>query len=107
MARTKKYKKLIKKLKNAGYEVNAYIVDTPLELAKQRAAERAKITGRTIPPHVIENTHRLVPHTVEVIKNLVDRYYVYDNRNGLVLIASKDYVEPTLYKEFLKKAETS
>lgn len=80
-------------------------MDIPLELAKQRAAKRAKITGRAIPPHIIENTHRLIPNTVEVIKNLVDRYYVYDNRNGLVLIASNYYVEPMLYDEFLKKAE--
>ncbi|WP_191090649.1 zeta toxin family protein [Niallia endozanthoxylica] len=105
MARTQKYKKLIKKFKKAGYEIHAYIVDIPLELAKQRVAERAKISGREIPPHIIENTHKLVPHTVEVIKNRVDRYYVYDNRNGLVLIASNDYIEPGLYDEFLKKGE--
>lgn len=103
MAKTQKYKKLIKTLKNAEYDVYAYIVDIPVETARQRAAKRAKITGRTIPPHIIENTHRLVPNTVEAIKNMVDKYYVYDNQNGLVLIASNNFVEPALYDEFLKK----
>lgn len=106
MARTKKYEKLVKTLKKSRYEVYVYIVDIPLELAKHRAAERARMTGRMIPAHIIENTHRQVPITFEVIKNLVDRYYVYDNRNGFVLIASKYYVNQPLYDEFLKKVET-
>lgn len=105
MARTNKYKKLVKQLKKAGYAVYAYIVDLPLETAKQRAAKRAKLTGRTIPPHIIENTHRLVPYTFLVIKQWVDNYYVYDNRHGLVLIASNHFVEPILYGEFLNKGK--
>jgi predicted ABC-type ATPase len=105
MARTRKYKNLIKKLKRARYEVHVYIVDVPLELAKQRADERAKVTGRKIPPHIIENTHKLVSKTFEAIKDLVDSYYVYDNRDRLKLIASKNYIEPALYNEFLKKGK--
>lgn len=103
MARTKKYKKLVKKLKKAGYEIYVFIADIPIECAKCRAAERAKVTGRKIPSHIITKTHSQVPNTFEVIKNLVDRYYVYDNRNGFVLIASKDYINPVLYAQFLKK----
>ncbi|OQP05694.1 hypothetical protein B1690_12635 [Geobacillus sp. 46C-IIa] len=105
MARTKAYKHLMKKLKKARYKVHIYIVDIPLELAKQRAEERAKMAGRKIPDQVIENTHKLVPRTFQAIKDLADRYYVYDNQDKLVLIASNDYIEPILYKKFLKKGE--
>ncbi|ARA97841.1 zeta toxin family protein [Geobacillus thermodenitrificans] len=106
MARTRAYKQLMKKLKKAGYKVHIYIVDIPLELAKQRAKERAKMTGRKIPYQVIENTHKLVPRTFQAIKDFADRYYVYDNQDKLVLIASNDYIEPVLYNNFLKKGKT-
>jgi hypothetical protein len=40
---------------------------------------------------------------VEAIKDLVDSYHVYDNQNGLTLIASNSYIHPNLYTKFLKK----
>ncbi|MFC3884965.1 hypothetical protein ACFOU2_16410 [Bacillus songklensis] len=80
-----------------------HLPNLPLLLAKQRANERAKITGRKIPPHVIENTHRLVPKTFEAIRDFVDSYHVYDNRDQLVLIASNHFIDSALHDEFLKK----
>ncbi|ARP41399.1 hypothetical protein GTHT12_03474 [Geobacillus thermodenitrificans] len=64
------------------------------------------MTGRKIPYQVIENTHKLVPRTFQAIKDFADRYYVYDNQDKLVLIASNDYIEPVLYNNFLKKGKT-
>lgn len=104
MARSRKYNKLVKKLRHNKYEIHAYIVDVPLVVAKKRAADRAKITGRIIRPNIIENTHKLVPKTFQMIKHSVDTYQVYDNQHGLTLIAANDFVEPKLYSQFLKKS---
>ncbi|WP_059102853.1 zeta toxin family protein [Shouchella shacheensis] len=103
MAKARKYKKLIGKLHRADYEVHAYVVDVPVKVAKKRAIQRAKQTGRTIPPHVIENTHKLVPRTFQTIKDSVDSYHVYDNQDGLTLIATNGYVHAPLYNQFMKK----
>src|SRR5699024_4609025 len=103
MASTRKYKILVNKLKKYNYEVHAYVVDVPLSVAKKRADERARITRRKVPHHIIENTHKLVPRTFMAIKDLIDSYRVYDNQNGLILIASNDYVDSKKYGDFLKK----
>lgn len=103
MAKTRKYKSLIKKLKKHDYEIHAYIVDVPLSVAKKRAEKRARITGRKVPYYIIENTHELVPRTFMAIKDVIDRYWVYDNQDGLKLIASNDFVDSKRYGAFLKK----
>lgn len=105
MARSRKYKWLVDQLKKQNYEIHAYVVDVPLSVAKKRADERMVITGRKVPHHIIENTHKLVPRTFEAIKPLLDCYHVYDNQNGLLLIASNDYVNSKKYDEFLKKGK--
>lgn len=103
MARTRKYKSLINKLKKHNYEIHAYLVDVPLSVAKERADKRARITGRKVPHHIIENTHKLVPRTFIAIKDLVDSYRVYDNQNGLILIVPNDFIDSKKYGDFFKK----
>ncbi|HQI17451.1 MAG TPA: zeta toxin family protein [Bacillota bacterium] len=105
MARTGKYRRLIQELKSKNYKIYLYVADVPLNIAKARADKRGRITGRKIPHHIIENTHRIVPITVEKIKEMVDNYYIFDNRAEPALIASRYYIDPLRYKEFLKKAE--
>lgn len=98
-----KYLKLIERLKDAGYEVHAYIADIPLEEAVNRSEARAKRTGRKVPYDIIEASHKGVPGTVEAIKDKVDSYKVFDNTNELTLFASNDYVNPERYTQFLNK----
>ncbi|WP_458413101.1 zeta toxin family protein [Schinkia sp. CFF1] len=106
MARTRKYKWLIKNLKKNDYEIHAYIVDVPLSIAIKRADERARVTGRKVPLPIIINTHKLVPRTFETIKGLLDHYQIYDNQNQLTLIAShQSILNPTKYDQFLKKGK--
>lgn len=104
MARTGKYRRLIRELKSKNYEIYLYVADVPLNIAKARADKRGRITGRKIPHHIIENTHRIVPITVEIIKEMVDNYYIFDNRAEPTLIASRNYIDPVRYEEFLRKA---
>lgn len=107
MAKTRKYEWLVKKLKQNNYEIHAYVVNVPLSVAKERADERARTTGRIVPNYIIEYTHKLAPRTFEVIKDLLDSYRVYENQNGLELIASNHFVDPRKYEEFLKKGNVN
>lgn len=104
MGSTKKYEKLVDRLKKAGYEVHAYVADVPIEVAKERSDARAKDTGRKVPHHIIEGSHKGVPKTVEAIKDKIDSYRVYDNQDKLKLIASNNHVDPEMYSKFLDKA---
>lgn len=95
--------KLVDKLKKAGYQVHVYVADVPLEVAKARSDERAKLTGRVVPHEIIEATHRSVPKTIEGLKHKFDSYNVYDTTDGVRLFASNRYVDPERYKQFLDK----
>lgn len=105
MARTKKYESLVKKLREQGYEIGVYIVDVPLKVALERANKRAMLTGRKVPYKILENTHKLVPVTFLTIKDLVDYYFIYDNQDGFDLIASKNFVNPKKYSDFILKGQ--
>lgn len=98
-----KYMKLVNRLKDAGYEVHAYIADIPLEEAIRRSDERAKKSGRKVPHGIIESSHRGVPGSVEAIKDKVDSYKVFDNTETLTLFASNDFINPERYAQFLNK----
>lgn len=100
-----KYKKLVKMLKDAGYEVRLYGADVPLDEAKRRSDKRAEETGRKVPHDIIESSHKGFPKTFTEIKDMVDRYEIYDTqiKGNTRLIISNDDVDPKLYTDFLKK----
>lgn len=104
LSNPKKYKHLVRRLRQEGYEIHLYVLDTPLSLAIQRAEKRAKLTGRTIPHHVIENTHQLVPKTFLAIKDSTDSYHIFESRDRFTLIISKILNDKNMYESFLKKA---
>ena len=61
------------------------------------------MTGRHIPGHIIENTHKSVAKTFQAIKDMVDSYYIYDNQQGLALFASNQFHDTKRYEDFIKK----
>src|SRR5699024_3485491 len=90
-----KYKKLIDRLEEAGYDVHIYVADVPLEVAKARSQARAERTGRKVPESIIESSHRGVPKSMEALKDRVKSYQVYDNSGEeLELIAANGFVNP-------------
>lgn len=105
MARTGRYVRLVERLRKAGYKIEVYVADVPLWIAKRRAVERSRRTGRTVPKRVIEITHQLVPETLEAIKDRVDCYWVYDMTRGPKLIASKEHLDRKRYARFLEKSK--
>ncbi len=104
MAKTGKYVSLVNSLQKRRYEVVVYIVDVPVNVAIEREAIRAKITGRSVPRHVIEHTHRRIPRTFLAIKEDVSFFEGYDNQNGLKLFISNHFIDENRYKEFLRKS---
>ena len=71
-----KYKKLIGKLKENGYEVHIVATDIPVDEAIRRAAGRE----RQIPNEVVEKTHReFGENFLEIASLEVDSWCLYDN----------------------------
>ncbi|MGJ9381640.1 zeta toxin family protein [Salipaludibacillus sp. CF4.18] len=97
------YVQLIERLKAANYEIHLFVVDVPLEIAKIRSDRRGENTGRYVPHSIIESTHQLVPKTFAKIKKECDSFKLYDNQNGLKLIASNNFIDEKKYRLFMDK----
>ena len=104
MAKKGAYQTLVKNLHDHNYSIHVWIADIPVELAFKRAKKREKETGRKVPIHVIQNTHKMVPRTFHAIKEDVDEYYIFDNQKGFELIYSKEFINKKLYSAFCSKA---
>jgi predicted ABC-type ATPase len=65
--------------RRAGYKIGAYYVTIPTEEAVKRSMERAKKSGRMVPPDVIRQTHQRVSATFPLIMNEFDFASLYDN----------------------------
>ncbi|PEX49241.1 Zeta toxin [Bacillus cereus] len=92
MKNLKKYQHLIQHLKENGYNIVVTVVDVPLDEAKKRAYVRFLETGRSVPIQIIEESHREVPKTFYVIKDMVDEYTLYDTTG----IIPKEVIEKTI-----------
>lgn len=91
MKNLEKYQRLIKRLKENGYNIVVTVVDVPVDVAKSRANVRFLDTGRKVPNHIIEESHKEVPKTFFVIKEMVDEYTLYDTTGTL----PKEIIEKT------------
>lgn len=86
-----KYRNLIQKLIDLGYKVSATIVDVPIEVAKEREHLRYLDIGRKVPEEVLIESHKSVPKTFYLLKEMVHEYIIFDaTEEGLpVEIAEK------------------
>jgi predicted ABC-type ATPase len=91
MKNLEKYQRLIKRLKENGYNIIVTVVDVPVDIAKERAHVRFLETGRKVPNEIIEESHKEVPKTFFVIKDLVDEYTLYDTTGTM----PKEIIEKT------------
>jgi hypothetical protein len=62
-----------------GVRLGIIHVTAPIEIIHERVKERAKQTGRSIPRDVLERAVVEVPHSVNLLKNLVDFFVKIDN----------------------------
>lgn len=112
MKNLEKYKRLVGDLKKNSYHIIMTVVDAPIEIAKERARVRALETKREVPEEVIEVSHREVPKTFRIIKDMVDEYTLYDT-SGIKPIEIVEKVkgsgakiyDPKRLKEFYNKSE--
>lgn len=103
MAKPQKYKYLFSRLREEGFNIHLYIADVPLSLAIDRAAKRAKQDNRVVPEKVIINTHKLVPKTFQLVKELTDSCHLYDTQKDTKVILSCKVENHNLYQNFLKR----
>ncbi|ACY75734.1 predicted protein [Cyanophage PSS2] len=107
--------KKVKKMREAGYRVEAKYVSADTELAAQRNWERFLKTGRLPPEWMLRNVHADVSRTLpQAIKDgLFDAVELFDtNKSGALrkVLSQKGGKKPTihdkqLYDDFLKKGE--
>lgn len=105
-----KYEKIIKNLKDNGYEVRIVSADIPLKEALQRSDARAKQTGRKVPHSIVEGSHRGFASTFPKLLSLVDGYTLYDNSQPKgqppTLICNETGIKnQNLWEKFLEKGK--
>ena len=105
-----KYVDLIERLKAAGYTICIIGVDIPTQEAISRAEKRAKLENRSVPLGIIKGSHGGFADTFPKIKDLVDKYQLYDNSQAegqpATLICDKSGVKnEELWQRFLKKGQ--
>lgn len=108
MKNPRKYKKIIKNLKDAGYEVRVIGADLPIDEAIKRSEIRARREGRNVPRSIIEGSHRGFAASFSEIAELADDYELYDNSGDFpVLIKDKTGVHSEdLWNKFIKKGKS-
>ncbi len=73
---------LMKNLKNYGYATEMYYISCTPEVAFNRALLREQTTLRHTPREIIEKRSQIIGELLVQYKNIVDRFYAYDNRNN-------------------------
>ena len=73
-----RYKKVIRKLRRAGYRVKVVGVYAPFPVVKKRLESRAKVTGRFVPTKVASWYAGQVPCNFLPVAKLADDFALYD-----------------------------
>ena len=68
-------------LESLGYDVGMIFIDTDIEVAKQRAIERAEKIGRTVDPTFIDNVYKESEANKKYFQSKFSFFKVYEN-NG-------------------------
>lgn len=79
MKNKEKYKRIVKQLKDASFNITGIIVDVSLEIALRRAQIRFDAEHRAVPKHIIKESHLNVVETFNEIKDDLDNYLMWDN----------------------------
>ncbi|MBR30684.1 MAG: hypothetical protein CMN77_05185 [Spirochaetaceae bacterium] len=77
-SKTASYEKNIQKLRDQGYEIKLMMADTPMDVALDRAKQRARKTGRYVPDGVLKGAYAGIPSGFQKIAEMVDSAAIYD-----------------------------
>jgi predicted ABC-type ATPase len=101
-----KYKSMIKKAREKGYEVQIMIADVSLPVAYKRNLSRYQKEGRYVPKPIINQSHGAIPTSFDDLKDLVDDYALFDtNRGRPALFHSKEYTHHERLQQFYRKKQ--
>lgn len=101
----------IQQAKAAGVKVNGIYATCPVDIAIERATQRAAKTGRMVPEDSIRKIHSAVSRILPVCAKEFDTLKVYDTTEDLILIATGGSGEPlqavagqeVLFNQFIQK----
>lgn len=94
MNRAQKYYSLINRVKDMGYKTFVIFLDIPYGVARKRALERYKKSGRYVPMDVIDDFFKVIPdhngltmgqYALNQLKSVVDGYIVIDGITGDII----------------------
>ncbi len=110
MNKAQKYFKLIKKVKDLGYETYIIFMNVPFGTAKKRILERYQRTGRFVPMIVLEEFFQRLPDgktrgedALDQLRSIVDGYVVVDGISGEITErGGKEMPSDRHYGDFFK-----
>lgn len=110
MSKYNKYKDLIKRLKQAEYEIHILFVDTAVEIAQERVAERFLSEdgeiGRFVDPEIVIETNQQSAKTFFKIYKLVNGFTLINNDGIPVIIATEEEIkELEMFEVFKEKGK--
>lgn len=94
MNRAQKYYTLVNKVKSMGYKTYVIFMDIPYGVARKRALDRYKKSGRYVPMDVIDDFFKVIPdhngltmgqYALNQLKDVVDGYVVVDSITGDII----------------------
>jgi predicted kinase len=94
MNKAQKYFSLINKVKGLGYKTFIIFFDIPYAVARERALNRYKKSGRYVPMEVIDDFFKVIPdhngltmgqYALNELKSQVDGYIVIDGITGQII----------------------
>lgn len=110
MSKYNKYKDLIDYLKQENYEIHILFVDTDVDIAQERVAERFLSEdgeiGRFVDPEIVIETNQKSSETFFKIYKLVNGFTLINNDDMPLITATKEEIkEPEMFEAFKKKGK--
>lgn len=84
MKNLEKYKGIIQNARDNNYAVVAMVVDTSIDIARDRVYVRFKKTGRNVKDEDIVASHKGVSQVYPILKDMVDEYFLVDTSSDEV-----------------------
>ncbi|MEK5081107.1 zeta toxin family protein [Solibacillus sp. FSL W7-1436] len=110
MSKYDKYNDLIDRLKQTEYEIHILFVDTDVEIAQERVAERFLSEdgeiGRFVDPEIVIKTNQESAETFFKLYKSVNGFTLINNNDTPLIIATKEEIkEPKMFELFKKKGK--
>ena len=87
----------LQRLKDADYNINIYIVDTPLNICVKRVKERNKLTTRKISIDAVKNAHNILQKNKAKFAAYANKYIIANTTDGYKFNTKAFILYPVLF----------